>query len=154
MFNFKKAHKAKVDTDSNTSLMHAKQYLDKLASAFATLEEVGSVLLIDDIKRNCSTDCFAETAPIKSQGYTVKLLFSCDSDKPVAANIIPYAIKHSIEMGGKYWEKDMVNYKEKYNELIMAVQNKHTTRSRHETALAYIKSCENKNNTQESNVPI
>ena len=41
---------------------------------------------------------------------------------------------------------------EKYDELIMAVGNKYAGETRHETALRYIKSCENSSNTQSKTI--
>jgi len=44
-------------------------------------------------------------------------------------------------------ETELKKARDNYSELIMAVQSKFPNETRHDTALRYIKSCENQNNT-------
>ena len=88
MFNFENNHKIKARLDSDSSRGNALKYLNKLTDAFEVLEEVESLLSGVLLEKKCSTDCVAQTSSIKGKDFCIKLLFSHDSESPLAAEIV------------------------------------------------------------------
>lgn len=67
-----------------------------------------------------------------------------EEQSPIVDEIISIFKQHELSRKQEWVEK--------YDELIMAVGNKYAGETRHETALRYIKSCENSSNTQSKTI--
>lgn len=88
MFNFENKHITQVQIDSNLSRANALKYVDKLVDAFAILHEIEALLGGLPANKKLVTDCLVTTAKIEGKDFHVKLVFSPDSEKPHAAEII------------------------------------------------------------------
>jgi len=88
MFEFKNKHNTQVQIDGKLSRGHAERYIQKMVEAFAVLSEVEALLSSLPVKRNDDSQTLVTTAKIEGQDFSVRLLFACDSDKPIAAEII------------------------------------------------------------------
>lgn len=88
MFDMNNNHRSQVEITSSTSKASAIKYVDKLMDAFELLGDVESLLNGLKITKHSATDCVITTAQIKDKDFSVRLLFSHDSDKPIGAEII------------------------------------------------------------------
>lgn len=88
MFNFENNHNTQMQIDGKLSRGHAEKYADKMVEAFKVLNEVQKLLSGPPVIRKDDSQTIFTTAQIEGQDFRVKLLFACDSDKPIAAEII------------------------------------------------------------------
>jgi len=88
VYDFTNKHKTQVDMDSSSSNFNAMKYADKLYDAFSMLSDIESLLSGVDIKKKCATDCILTTLEMPGKDFRLQLLFSKDSEEPLAVKLI------------------------------------------------------------------
>ena len=88
MFEFKNNHKTTVEINNGKATKNAMDYVERMAKSFVILDEIEQLLKGVKVNKTTESDCLITTKEVKGKGFKIKLLFTSDSARPIAAEII------------------------------------------------------------------